>query len=78
VPSPDWEPFARLILQASYEATLLAAVLNARRGVSNVVFLTRLGDGAFGNDPVWIEEAIRYARSTSSRHSTSTCVRLVN
>jgi hypothetical protein len=38
-----------------------AAVLNAERGVSNVVFLTRLGGGAFGNDDDWIHLAIRNA-----------------
>ncbi len=76
VPSPDWEPFARLILQGAYEATLLAAVLNARCGVSNVVFLTRLGGGAFGNDPVWIQEAIRYALDIVAPFDLD--VRLVN
>ena len=76
VPSPDWEPFARLILQGAYEATLLAAVLNARRGVSNVVFLTRLGGGAFGNDPVWIQETIRYALDIVAPFDLD--VRLVN
>lgn len=58
---PGWEPFARLILEAAYEATLLAGVLNARRGASNVVLLTRLGGGAFGNDDRWIEAGIRRA-----------------
>ena len=56
---PGWEPFARLILEAAYEATLLAGVLNARRGASNVVLLTRLGGGVFKNDDRWIEAGIR-------------------
>jgi hypothetical protein len=43
VPPPHWEPFASLVLQAAYEATMLAAVLNAQRGASNVVLLTQLG-----------------------------------
>ena len=38
-----------------------AAVLNARRGVSNVVLLTLLGGGAFGNHGSWIHAAIRRA-----------------
>src|SRR5450631_3396541 len=37
VPPSYWEVFASLVLQAAYEATMLAAVLNARRGASNVV-----------------------------------------
>jgi hypothetical protein len=56
---PHWEAFGSLVLQAAYEATMLAAVLNARRGVSNVVLLTELGGGAFGNDLAWIHGAMR-------------------
>jgi hypothetical protein len=36
-------------------------VLNARRGVSNVVLLTELGAGAFGNNPAWVHAAMRRA-----------------
>jgi hypothetical protein len=56
-----WEPLARLVLEASYEATLLAAVLNQHRGGSNAVFLTSLGGGAFGNPRSWIHDALSYA-----------------
>ncbi|MDA0252432.1 MAG: hypothetical protein O2892_13420 [Actinomycetota bacterium] len=56
-----WESFARLVLQASYEATLLAAVEQADSGGSNKVLRTRLGGGAFGNDPDWIDSAIERA-----------------
>ena len=59
VPANEWRTFASLILQAAYEATLWAAVLNAQRGASNVVFLTRLGGNAFGNDEEWIDSAMR-------------------
>ncbi|MBO0754383.1 MAG: hypothetical protein J2P54_00860 [Bradyrhizobiaceae bacterium] len=61
VPSALWKPFASLVLEAAYEATLWAAVLNAQRGTSNVVLLTSLGGGAFGNDEIWIEAAMRRA-----------------
>lgn len=53
-----WAPFARLVLEAAYEATLWSTVLNARRGGSNIVLLTLLGGGAFGNRTSWIHEAI--------------------
>lgn len=57
----DWAPFARLILEATYEATFaLAARMVARRG-SAKLYLTRIGGGAFGNDPAWINSAIRSA-----------------
>lgn len=61
VPSAHWKPFASLVLDAAYEATMLAAVLNKQRGVSNVVLLTFLGGGAFGNEDEWIYAAIRRA-----------------
>lgn len=56
-----WERFARLILEAAYEATIWAAVLNAARGPSNVVLLTSLGGGAFGNAESWIGDSLRRA-----------------
>jgi hypothetical protein len=53
-----WRPFAILVLEAAYEATLLAGVANAQCGKSNIVLLTRLGGGAFGNADEWIDAAI--------------------
>ena len=59
VPPSHWEAFASLVLEAAYEATMSAALLNAKRGASNVVLLTQLGGGAFGNHDNWIYSAIR-------------------
>jgi hypothetical protein len=61
VPAPLWEPLARLVLEGAYEATLLAGVLNAAAGHSNIVLLTRIGGGAFGNTGAWIDDAIDLA-----------------
>lgn len=61
LPSQSWERFARLILEAAYEATLTSAVLNASKGNSKSVYLTQLGGGAFGNNQDWILDAIRRA-----------------
>lgn len=61
----EWAPFAQIVLEAAYEATLCAAALNAARGASNKVLLTRLGGGAFGNSPVWIDEAMARALNLS-------------
>ena len=59
---PDlWEDFARLVLRASYEATICAAILNSQSTGSNRVFLTLLGGGVFGNRIEWITEAITRA-----------------
>lgn len=57
-PSTAWEAFARLVLEAAYEATLIAAVEQSSAGGSNIVLLTRLGGGAFGNADTWIDDAI--------------------
>ena len=43
-----------MILEAAYEATLLAAIDRE----SNIVQLTRVGGGAFGNADEWIDDAI--------------------
>ena len=51
---PAWEALARVVLEATYEATLLAAVGRE----SYVVLLTRVGGGVFGNADEWIDDAI--------------------
>jgi hypothetical protein len=61
IPSERWKSLATLVLEGAYEATLWAAVLNAHNSGSNIVFLTRLGGGAFGNEPPWIHHAMRRA-----------------
>ena len=53
-----WERFARLILEATYEATLHSAILNLEKFKSNKVFLTLVGGGAFGNEQDWILDAL--------------------
>jgi len=49
-----WAEFARLVLEASYEATICAAILNSTKNGNNRLFLTLLGGGAFGNEIDWI------------------------
>jgi len=62
-PDALWVDFAQLVLEASYEATLCAGILNSARTGSNRVYLTLLGGGAFGNRDDWIFAAIRRAVS---------------
>jgi hypothetical protein len=71
-----WKPFASQVLEAAYEATMWAAVLNAQRGASNVVLLTSLGGGVFGNDDSWISAAMRRALEIVS--GTDVNVKLVS
>ena len=63
-----WTDFAKLILAAAYEASLLAAVINASRTGVNTVHLTLLGGGLFGNDDVWILGAIEGAFLKTKPH----------
>jgi protein-tyrosine phosphatase len=63
---PHWKPFASLVLEAAYEAMMWAAMQNAQRRASNVVLLTSLGGGAFGNDESWIHAAMRRVLETMS------------
>ncbi len=58
VGNTHWEKLARLVLNANYEATIWAAVLNRNSGGSKTVYLTFLGGGVFGNEPEWIASAI--------------------
>lgn len=50
----DSELLARILLEACCEATLRAAVLNSANGEPNIMYLTLVGDGVFGNDVEWI------------------------
>lgn len=75
VPPLHWEPFARLILEAAYEATLLVALQNRLDGGAATVLLTRLGGGAFGNPSTWIDDAI--ARALAVAKGAGLDVRLV-
>jgi len=69
LPSRSWERFARLILEAAYEATFAAAVLNLSKTGNRSLYLTLLGGGAFGNDQEWIVDAIRRAAKLYSRYN---------
>ncbi len=73
IPATDlWQAFARLVLEATYEAVLLAA---ATRGTLPV-FLTQVGGGVFGNDHRWIRDAI--ARALDSVANLALDIRIVH
>ena len=60
-----FEPLAKLVLSATYEATLRVAERNMdlhhSKFASNRVYLTLVGGGVFDNKLSWIVEAIRFA-----------------
>lgn len=57
-PGSAWAPFAQLILDAAYEATFCAAVINAAQTGNRSLYLTPLSGVAFGNVTDWILAAI--------------------
>lgn len=69
-----WAPFAELVLEACYESTICASILNFARTGSNKVFLTLVGGGAFGNDLAWIVRAIDRALSRYADHDLDIAV----
>ena len=69
-----WAPLAKLVLDAAYEATVCAAILNRHRTGCNQLFLTLLGGGAFGNEDNWILEAIERALTKYSRAGLSVAI----
>ncbi len=76
LPSHQWASFARLILEAAYETTLAAAVIQATKSQNRVLYLTLLGGGAFGNDQRWITDAI--GRACKLYRSTDLNVKIVS
>lgn len=68
LPAADWEPFARLVLEAAYEATLRAAAEHAAHTGVRTCFLTLLGGGAFGNATPWILDAAARALALHRAH----------
>jgi len=52
-------PFCKLILEATYEATIIAAILNENNTDSCKLFLTKVGGGAFGHNLNWISDSIQ-------------------
>lgn len=70
-----WEPLARMVLDAAYEATLAVAALTAARTGNRRVHLTLLGAGAFGNPTPWVLDALTRAVHL---HPTGLDVRIVS
>lgn len=63
-----WEPLARIVLEACYEATLLIGIINSLQTKNPKVYLTRVGGGVFGNEDAWIGLAIDLAIERIAEH----------
>lgn len=65
VRAKEWQPFACALLEAAFDAVLLAATLLAAKRKSRVqVFLTPMGSGDMGNRLNWVISAIDKALTT--------------
>jgi hypothetical protein len=58
IETKEWELFARLILEGTYEATFYAALKNFESTGNNQLYLTLVGGGVFGNPIRWVLDAI--------------------
>lgn len=61
IPPKDWEPFARLILEAAYEAVFWVALKQYKMNGNKNLFLTLVGAGAFQNPLDWVLDALDQA-----------------
>jgi len=69
-----WESFARLVLEASYEATLYAGLINKETTGNPTIYLTLIGGGVFGNKISWIVESLERACRVLRGHSLDVCI----
>jgi hypothetical protein len=77
-----WEPIARTILEATYEATLLVGLLKTIEARQNKkkrpsIFLTQVGGGVFQNKHSWIQAAIDRAVDKVSKYGIEMDIHVV-
>ena len=60
--------FCQLILEATYEATIISSIIN-RKSMDEKLYLTKVGGNAFGNSHVWIANAILLSCKKYEHHS---------
>ena len=75
-PAELWGPFARLVLEATYEATFCAARLNRAETGNDQLFLTLIGGGVFGNRFRWIADVVE--RAVNVHRDSGLDVRIVS
>ena len=61
IPSERWKSFAPSGARRCLRSHAVGCRRQCPQSGSNVLFLTRLGGGAFGNEPAWIHDAMRRA-----------------
>lgn len=81
-----WQPLGQLVLEAAYEATLWAAVLQYQRYCDMFpsrehtcrVYFTKLGAGVFGNPDQWVINALRRTLELAACAGLALDVKLVH
>lgn len=79
LPEKLWAPTAKIILDATYEATLLAGLIQSTPGKPPpIVFLTFVGGGVFQNRSIWIRSAMERAIREIQKYKISLDIRIVH
>lgn len=79
----QWEPVARAVLDATYEATLLVGILKTLEAISKgspppPILLTKVGGGVFKNKESWIRLSIQNALERVEVYGVGLDVRIVH
>lgn len=78
-PKKLWEPFAKLVLEATYEATLYTSIINNNLNTYPYsVILTKVGAGVFGNKDSWVVNAISKAIKKIQNYGFSLDIKIVH
>ena len=77
--SKIWTPLSQIVLDATYEATLLAGIIHIKSGAPPpIVFLTQVGGGVFGNEWIWIRSAMARAIQRVEKYNVPLDIRIVH
>mmetsp|Transcript_9052 Transcript_9052/g.11123 ORF Transcript_9052/g.11123 Transcript_9052/m.11123 type:complete len:396 (+) Transcript_9052:143-1330(+) len=80
LPGDLWQAVSQIILEATYEATLLVGVLHSHGAQlpPPIVFLTKIGGGVFQNKDTWIRCAMMNAIKKVEKYGVPLDVRIVH
>jgi len=74
-----WGQISQIILDATYEATLLEGILQSREGAPPpIVLLTKVGGGVFRNKDAWIQRAMARGIERVKFYGVALDVRIVH
>lgn len=81
----DWKKLACIVLNGTYEATILLGILNTLKLLRRErpahlppILLTKVGGGVFANEPEWIQDAMRRAFGVAKQYGVPLDIRIVH